>query len=68
VSSTASYAVGRAKKWLTGSQDRRERQRLAELGRSMPQPPAAFFEPDRLNVQVPAHLSPEIFYVLHHLK
>lgn len=36
--------------------------------RAMPQPPNEFFEPSRVTIEVPAHLSPEIFYVLHYLK
>ena len=78
--STASYATKVAKRfvsnaffthsyqcsWLTlGGHARRSRHRSA---RALPQPPAEFFEPDRIDVEVPNHLSPAQFYVLHHLK
>jgi hypothetical protein len=72
-SATASYYAQRMAKNLlvgttanTGSGQQRRRNRTGPT--AMPQPPAQFFEPDRINVVVPWNQPAEIYHVRHHLK
>uniref|UniRef100_F1KRB4 NTE family protein n=2 Tax=Ascaris TaxID=6251 RepID=F1KRB4_ASCSU len=57
-----------AKDFIVRGRGARFKRQFSELSRSnLPRPPTEFFEPSDIP-EVPNHLKPEIFYILHYLK